>query len=112
MTFGGAGRLRKDVVAEAAQPLTIRGPLRRDDLPGLYRRVCDALGAHAGDQVVCDVAEVASDAVAIEALCRLQLGARRHKCEVRLRHASSELVDLVAFLGLGDVLRPELRVEV
>jgi ABC-type transporter Mla MlaB component len=91
--------------------VTIRGPLRRADLPGLYTRVCRTLETCAGHPVVCDVTSVASDAIAVEALCRLQLGARRHGCALRLRGASDELLELVAYLGLADVLRPELAVE-
>jgi hypothetical protein len=30
--------------------------------------------------------------------------ARQHRCHVRLRHASSELLELIAFMGLSDVL--------
>lgn len=99
------------VPTECPSSVTIRGPLRRADLPGLYARVCRTLEAQSGSPVVCDVASVASDAIAVEALCRLQLGARRHRCEVRLRNASQELLDLVAYLGLADVIRPELAVE-
>ncbi len=84
--------------------VAIRGPLGRGDLPGLYTRVCRLLEANAGGVVLCDVAEIASDAVAVEALARLQLGARRHACEVRLRHASNELRDVVTFMGLRDVV--------
>ena len=40
----------------------------------------------------------------VDALARLQLAARRHGCQVRLRHASSELLELVTFMGLSDVL--------
>ena len=40
----------------------------------------------------------------VDALARLQLAARRHGCQVRLRHASTELLELVAFMGLSDVL--------
>jgi ABC-type transporter Mla MlaB component len=47
---------------------------------------------------------VASDAVTVDALARLQLAARRHGCQVRLRGASMELRELVAFMGLRDVL--------
>ena len=96
---------------ETIDSVPIRGPLRRADLPGLYARVCRTLEAHAGSPVVCDVTSVASDAIAVEALCRLQLGARHHRCEVRLRGASDELLELVAYLGLGDLLRAELAVE-
>ena len=47
---------------------------------------------------------VHADAVAIDALARLQLAAQRRGCQVRLRGASVELRDLVAFMGLRDVL--------
>ena len=82
----------------------IRGPIARDDLPGLCDRVC-ALLRESGDGVVrCDVGRVDVDAVTVDALARLQLAARRQGCAVRLRHASGDLRDLVAFMGLADVL--------
>ena len=84
--------------------LAIRGPIARSDLPGLCDRVCAALGSAPGSVVLCDVHGVEPDAVTVDALCRLQLGARRHGCQVRLRHASPELRELVAFMGLADVL--------
>ena len=83
----------------------IWGPIVRDDLPGLCGRVCELLTEHhAADVAWCDVDGVQADAVCVDALARLQLAARRHDCRIRLRHASPELVALVAFLGLGDVL--------
>jgi ABC-type transporter Mla MlaB component len=82
----------------------IRGPLQRSDLPGLYARVCALLTANQGAAFVCDVSEVAIDAVAVEALARLQLGARRSGCTVRLVSAPRELIDLVSFMGLQDVI--------
>jgi hypothetical protein len=57
--------------------------------------------------IVCDVAFFAPDAAAIDTLARLQLTARRLGLEFRLRHASNELQDLLAFAGLRDVLRVE-----
>jgi hypothetical protein len=57
--------------------------------------------------IVCDVGLLAPDAVSIDALARLQLTARRLGLEIRLRHASSELQELLAFVGLRDVLRVE-----
>jgi ABC-type transporter Mla MlaB component len=82
----------------------VRGPIARADLPGLCDRVCALLDqTHAG-VAVCDVSSVAPDAVTVDALARLQLGARRHGCQVRLRGASRELLELVAFMGLTDVL--------
>jgi len=84
--------------------LAIRGPIRRDDLPGLSSRVCALLARHPATTVLCDVDGVEPDAVTVEALARLQLVARRNGCQVRLRNASRELVDLVEFMGLADVL--------
>ena len=57
--------------------------------------------------IVCDVGELAPDVHAVDALARLQLTARRLGLEIRLRHASSELQELLAFAGLRDVLRVE-----
>ena len=57
--------------------------------------------------IVCDVGAVVPDGVAVDALARLQLAARRLGFEVRLRHASRELQELLAFAGLNEVLRVE-----
>jgi ABC-type transporter Mla MlaB component len=85
----------------------IQGPIVRDDLPALYSRVCLMLSRSGASIAVCDVAGVVADAVSIDALCRLQLAARRHRCRIELRHASAELRDLIAFMGLRDVLVDE-----
>lgn len=90
--------------APSTVALAIRGPITRADLPGLCDRVCARLSANAGSVVLCDVHGVEPDAVTVDALCRLQLGARRHGCEIRVRHASAALLELVAFMGLTDVL--------
>jgi ABC-type transporter Mla MlaB component len=82
----------------------IRGPITRADVPGLCDRVCVLLTENRGRSVLCDVGSVEPDAVAIDALARLQLGAGRHGCRVRLRGASPELRMLVEFMGLADVL--------
>ena len=83
---------------------SIRGPISRADLPGLCERVCALLRHRAADVVLCDVTGVDPDAVTVDALARLQLAARQHSCRVKLRHASAELLELVAFMGLTDVL--------
>ena len=83
---------------------TIWGPIGRDDLPGLCDRVCSLLQRSAADVAVCDVSSIDPDAVTVDALARLQLGARRHGCIVRLRHPTAELRALVALMGLTDVL--------
>jgi predicted lactoylglutathione lyase/ABC-type transporter Mla MlaB component len=82
----------------------IRGPIARDDLPGLCERVCALLAHGRPDVVVCCVRGVGPDAVTVDALARLQLAARRNDCRVRLRHASQELLELVDLMGLADVL--------
>lgn len=82
----------------------ICGPITRDDLPGLCKRVCGLLERSGVDVALCDVSGVDADAVTIDALARLQVAARRHGCQVRLRRASSELLELLAFMGLRDVL--------
>jgi ABC-type transporter Mla MlaB component len=85
--------------------LRIRGPIRRSDVPGLCDRVCTLLTANPGAGIAdCDVRGVGADAVAVDALCRLQLAARRHGCTVRLRNCSEALRELVTFLGLSDIL--------
>ena len=82
----------------------IWGPIRRDDLPGLCDRVCALLQRSNASVALCRVDGVAPDAVTIDALARLQLAARRNGCQVRLRQASRELLELVEFMGLRDVL--------
>jgi uncharacterized protein len=82
----------------------IRGPIDRADLPGLCERVCALLRESRAGVAVCDVRGVEPDAVTVDALCRLQLAARRIGCQVRLRHASDGLLELVEFMGLTDVL--------
>ena len=92
----------------AAAPRTVSfavgGPIAREDLPGLCARVCALLEKSRPDVVFCDVHGVEPDAVTVDALARLQLAARRYACRVRLRNASEDLLDLVAFMGLDDVL--------
>lgn len=90
------------------RPVAFRiwGPITRDDLPGLCDRVCGVLAADSRADVDCDVTGVPADAVTIEALARLQLAARRRSCTIRLRNASTDLLELVAFLGLANVLPP------
>lgn len=85
----------------------IRGPIARADLPGLCERVCALLTQSGAGVVLCDVTGVDPDAVTVDALARLQLAAQRHGCEVRLRHGSDELLELVSFMGLEDVCRAD-----
>ncbi|HEY6379266.1 MAG TPA: STAS domain-containing protein [Candidatus Dormibacteraeota bacterium] len=88
----------------SAITFAIRGPIARSDLPGLCNRACGLLERSDAAVVLCDVGSVGADAVTVDALARLQLAARRHGCQVRLRRASAELRELLAFMGVQDVL--------
>jgi ABC-type transporter Mla MlaB component len=90
--------------APEAMTFAITGPIARADLPGLCARVCALLERSSARVAVCDVTGVGVDAVTVDALARLQLAAQRRGCRVRLRNASAELRELVAFMGLADVL--------
>jgi ABC-type transporter Mla MlaB component len=82
----------------------IKGPIARSDLPALSERVCRLLDRSGAAIAICDVTSVRVDAVTVDALARLQLAARRRGCRIQLLHASADLRDLLAFMGLEDVL--------
>lgn len=85
--------------------LTISGQITRADIPPLCERVRSLLEDGNAARVVCDVrAVVDPDAVAVDALARLQLTARRAGYEVRLSHACHELRELLDLTGLCDVV--------
>jgi len=88
----------------ASVTFSVHGPIAHADMPGLCGRVCALLQTGGADVVLCDVSTIGPDAVTVDALARLQLAARRHGCRVRLCGASPELLELVAFMGLADVL--------
>jgi anti-anti-sigma regulatory factor len=55
--------------------------------------------------VVCDVGQIGGRAAGvIEALARMQLTARRSGGEIRFRHASPAVVELLELVGLAHVL--------
>ena len=59
--------------------------------------------------LVCDLSGVKPSAATVDALARLALALRRQGSRLRLRNASAELVELVEFMGLAEVLRVEPR---
>ncbi|HEY1524321.1 MAG TPA: STAS domain-containing protein [Solirubrobacteraceae bacterium] len=89
----------------AAEPpvLEIRGPLRREDLPGLYDRACAEFGRLRGCVLTVDVTGVAANAVAVDALARLLLAGRRHGWRIAVRGADRALSELIALIGLNEV---------
>jgi ABC-type transporter Mla MlaB component len=92
----------------AAAPKTIvfaiGGPIERVDVLALCECVCAWLEQSGADVALCDVSGIDRDVVTADALARMQLAARRHGRQIRLRNASSELLDLLGFMGLRDVL--------
>jgi len=88
--------------------LVVRGPLHRWDLDGLSQRVCAVLSGLPGRVVHCHLTNIEADAVAVDALARLQLVARREGCLVVLCDVTPELRELVNLLGLVDVLPERL----
>ncbi len=60
--------------------------------------------------LVCDAGGLSgADLHAVADLARLHAAARRLNLQLIVRNASAELVELVAFVGLSDVLRLELE---
>ena len=115
-TRGGGGRVAA-IEPSAAEPaasrpppsktvfVTITGPIDRREIDVLCERLHGLLRESAADLVVCDVGRlVEPDAVAVEALARLQLTARRLGRELRLRRAPRELYELLTLVGLRDVV--------
>ena len=93
--------------AERSATLAIRAPLEREDLPGLSARTCALLQLAVPRSLSVEVAQIEPDAVAVDALARLALAARRHGCTVRLRGASPQLELLIEFAGLAEALPSE-----
>ena len=92
--------------------LVIGGPIGNADVPRLCAQLGRVLRQSDAGVVVCDVRGLPANAAAVDALARLQLTARRLGSSIRLRHASRELDELLAFAGLADVLAPGgLRLE-
>lgn len=86
--------------------LRIDGRIDRDDVERLCDRVRTLLEAGQADLLVCDVSRLfAPDAVAVDALARMQLTAHRLGYGIRVRHACPYLVGLIFLSGLSDVVR-------
>jgi len=93
-----------DEPAPQTVAFAIGGRIRRTDLPRLCELVDVLLETTGAEVALCDVSEAEPDAVSVDALARLQLTARRCGCQARLRGASDELIELLTFVGLRDVL--------
>jgi ABC-type transporter Mla MlaB component len=80
------------------------GPIARPDLLGLCDRLSDLIAKRNATCAVCDIGDLAADAVAVDALARLRLVGLRRGCAVRLQGWSDEFRDLVSFVGLERIL--------
>jgi anti-anti-sigma regulatory factor len=86
----------------------ISAPITRADIKVLCECARTLLKESDASSVVCDLgALIDPDAVTVECLARLQLTTRRQGGQLRLRHACKELRDLLALMGLRDVVRLE-----
>jgi ABC-type transporter Mla MlaB component len=92
--------------------LAIGGPIRRAHLPDLCERVRVLLHGKDAGVVVCALGDgIDPDAVAVDALCRLHLTIKRLGHRLRILDICEELEDLLALMGLSEVLSVELGVE-
>jgi STAS domain len=85
----------------------VGAPLGPAEIRACCERLRSLLLESRAEIAVCDAARLEADGCAIEALARIGLTARRLGRQVELRGASRELRELVAFVGLADVLRVE-----
>ena len=84
---------------------SLYGPIAVADLPGLDSRLATRLDERGCPVViVCWLVDVQADAVAVDALARLRLCARRHDSKLQVHNASADLIALIALVGLDDVL--------
>ena len=107
MSFADPAGLYRDM--RALEPgtiaLVITGPVAPADVSGLCERVRALLECSDADLVVCDVRSIVRpDASTVDALARLQLTARRLGRRVRFRDAGEGLQELLALMGLSDVV--------
>lgn len=85
--------------------VVLASTVAREDVPVLCASLLSRLGGDRPGVVVCDVRELLEpDVVAVDALARLQVTARRAGATVVLRHAGPELRSLLDLIGLGDAL--------
>lgn len=85
--------------------LIIERPITRAGIAALCDRGRRWLEGTGASVVVCDVAAIPNpDGITLEALTRVALTVRQAGREVRLRHASHRLQDLICLVGLREVL--------
>jgi hypothetical protein len=77
----------------------------RADIPGLCADLAERMRGRERGVVICEVGGMGqADVVAVEALARLRLTARRHGWRLLVSGACPELVALVRLVGLAEAL--------
>ncbi|MDX6545054.1 MAG: hypothetical protein QOG02_828 [Gaiellales bacterium] len=85
--------------------MVICGAIGDGDAAALCSRVAGLLDGLGASTLVCDVHDLhPADAAAVDGLARMQLTARRRGHSIQLGRPPGELCDLIALVGLGDVL--------
>ncbi|MGH9213688.1 MAG: STAS domain-containing protein [Acidimicrobiales bacterium] len=85
--------------------LVIEQPITRRGIAALCERGRTWLEQSGATVIVCDVGAIPDpDGVTLEALTRVALTVRRAGRQIRLRHASRRLQDLLSLVGLREVL--------
>ena len=86
--------------------IVLSDSLTSADIPSLCERARRWLESSDAGLVICDAHDLTDpDVVAIDAVARLQLTAKRVGRELQLRDACTQLRELIALAGLSDVVR-------
>ncbi|HET7326570.1 MAG TPA: STAS domain-containing protein [Nocardioidaceae bacterium] len=90
--------------APHVRSLSLAGRVAPGDADALEQRV-EALLERGFSVLGCDVGALRDpDVATADALARLRLACRRHGCDLRLRRVQQDLHDLLAVVGLHDLL--------
>jgi len=88
--------------------LALGGAVGRGEIPAICACLREALERTPREIVLCDLAAlVRADVAVVEALVRLQFIARQSGGALRVRHAPAALSELLALLGLSEVVELE-----
>lgn len=101
----GPGALEASPPPPDAITMVIEGPIAPVDIAGLCEQARAVFEEREAHVMLCELGDrVAADAVAVDALARLQLTVRRLGGEVLLRNAREELLDLIVLMGLEEIV--------
>jgi len=88
--------------------VVVCAPVHGSNVANLCEQIRTALANSPSRRVDCDIGSIdRPDAATVDALARMQLAARRLGGNVRFRRVSDEMLQLLSFIGLEDVLLAE-----